>query len=183
MSGDLGFHVLELDGWLESKRAHTVVDFDRLDDFDLYIANGEIMVSFDVLETLFNRYILAYPGARLADVKVSYYSSRQLKITGRANSFGLLPRPSVPITPVPGATGIKLESIVPIYANGVKLDGNPLYVDYQALFSPPKVVGNAVAARVGARGPGATARRRRALGAPHHCCGAPSVSYLRKRLS
>ncbi|WP_301795810.1 hypothetical protein [Burkholderia oklahomensis] len=99
LSGDPGFHVLRLDGRLESKRAHVAVDFDKLDDFDLHISTGEIMVSCDVLQTRFNRYIFAYPGAHLADAKTSCDSSRQLEITGRANPFGLPPRPSVPFTP------------------------------------------------------------------------------------
>ncbi|KVE24549.1 hypothetical protein WS67_20865 [Burkholderia singularis] len=181
LNQDLGFHVLQLDGWLEPKRADMPVDFDAPDTYDLRIESGEIMVPFEVLATLFNRYILTYPGARFTDVKTSYYTAKQLMITGRANPWGLLPHPSVPVTMIADIatiddrpvlrltpqqtqafglplttmmhlTGIGLASVVPITAAGVDFKGNTLDIDYQALFPPPKIVGNASAAWVGARG-------------------------------
>ncbi|AIO69857.1 hypothetical protein DM82_5582 [Burkholderia oklahomensis] len=56
-------------------------------------------------------------------------ATRSNAIPDRADPEALAQRTAalgVPITPMLGATGIRLESIVPIHANGVKLDGNTL---------------------------------------------------------
>ncbi|WP_323118979.1 hypothetical protein [Burkholderia alba] len=181
LSRDIGFHVRRLDGWLESKRPRAPVDFDRPEDFDLHVNSGEIVVPFPVLDTLFNRYILAYQGARFTDVKVSYHAPNQLTISGRANPWGVLSTPSVPVTLVADietvanrpilrlspqhteslgipltdlmrVTRISLASVVPIDAPGVKFAGNTLDIDYQSVFPPPKIVGNATEAWAGPRG-------------------------------
>ena len=167
-------HIRSLEGQMTSVK-RGVVDFDDKFSYVLSIDTGNVALAADDLTNLMNKYVFAYPGAPLKNLKVSLRGP-SLGLTGTLHKGVNIPfdiTSSVSMTPdqkmllhptkikifgVDGealmrALGINLQKMLDLSkAKGVFVHGNDLLLSPLEVLPPPQIKGRIAAVRVGTDG-------------------------------
>ncbi|KUY92492.1 MULTISPECIES: hypothetical protein [unclassified Burkholderia] len=168
LSGDIGFHVEDLDVQLVAKRPGEPVDLDDPNQYDIRILGGTVVESWKAMSALFNNYLLDYSPRSLNDLQLSA-DGQDLRVQGGIKLWNHVPgvwlptdmkgslsvlddrhlafRPSqVSVLGIPQATllrslGIELASLTPLQRRGAELRGDTLVLDQYTVFPPPVLNG------------------------------------------
>lgn len=181
LSGDVGFHVDELDAQLVAKRAGEPVDLDDPNQYDIRILGGTVVESWKAMSVLFNSYLLDYSPRSLNDLQLSLRVQGGIKLwnhvpgvwlpTDMKGSLAVLDERHLAFTPtqvsvlaIPQATllrslGIELASLTPLRRRGAELRGDTLVLDQYTVFPPPILDGKLAQASVERDGLRLTFRR------------------------
>jgi hypothetical protein len=167
-------HIRALDGEMSSVKSG-VVDFDDKLSYILTVDTGHVTLAASDLTNLMNKYVFAYPGAPLKNLKVTLRGAA-LGLTGTLHKGVNIPfdiTSSVSMTAdekmrlhptkikifgVDGAAlmralGINLQKMLDLSkAKGIFVQGNDLLLDPLEILPPPRIKGRIVAVRVGADG-------------------------------
>lgn len=165
LSGDIGFHVEDLDVELVSKRPGEPVDLDDPNQYDIRILGGTVVESWKAMSALFNDYLLDYSPRSLNDLQLSA-DGTNLRVRGGIKLWNHVPgvwlptdmkgslsvlddrhlafKPSqVSVLGIPQAKllrslGIELASLTPLQRRGAELRGDTLVLDQYTVFPPPR---------------------------------------------
>ncbi|KVL36791.1 hypothetical protein WS97_10895 [Burkholderia territorii] len=168
LSGDIGFHVEDLDVQLIAKRPGEPVDLDDPNQYDIRILGGSVVESWKAMSALFNNYLLDYSPRSLNDLQLSA-DGQDLRVRGGIKLWNHVPgvwlptdmkgslsvlddrhlafRPSqVSVLGIPQAKllrslGIELASLTPLQRRGAELRGDTLVLDQYTVFPPPVLNG------------------------------------------
>ncbi|CAM2167467.1 Lipoprotein [Burkholderia latens] len=168
LSGDIGFHVEDLDVQLIAKRAGEPVDLDDPNQYDIRILGGSVVESWKAMSALFNDYLLDYSPRSLNDLQLSA-DGQDLRVQGGIKLWNHVPgvwlptdmkgsltvlddrhlafKPSqVSVLGIPQAKllrslGIELASLTPLQRRGAELRGDTLVLDQYTVFPPPVLNG------------------------------------------
>ncbi|AOK16444.1 hypothetical protein WT26_10700 [Burkholderia cepacia] len=168
LSGDIGFHVEDLDVELVSKRPGEPVDLDDPNQYDIRILGGTVVESWKAMSALFNNYLLDYSPRSLNDLQLSA-DGTNLRVQGGIKLWNHVPgvwlptdmkgslsvlddrhlafKPSqVSVLGIPQAKllrslGIELASLTPLQRRGAELRGDTLVLDQYTVFPPPVLNG------------------------------------------
>jgi hypothetical protein len=167
-------HIRSLDGEMNSVK-RGVVDFDDKFSYILSVDTGHVTLSPTDLTNLMNKYVFAYPGAPLKNLKVSARGT-SLGLTGTLHKGVNIPfdiTSSVSMTPdekmrlhptkikifgVDGAVlmralGINLQKMLDLSkAKGVSVQGNDLLLSPLEVLPPPRIKGRIATVKVGPDG-------------------------------
>lgn len=166
--------VLDID-WLEGELRPAVdsvpVIFDDPTTFSLYIDSGVVALSMTSLERLMNDWVFAYDDAPLQDLEFEVKDG-QLRLHGKLDKLINVPfeidaspsmtaKGEIRIRPSRMSTGgfignairkllgLDLEEAVDLdEAQGVRAEGNDLYLDPNRLLPPPRIDGNIAAIEI-----------------------------------
>jgi hypothetical protein len=167
-------HIRSLDGEMNSVK-RGVVDFDDKFSYILSIDRGDVTLSSADLTNLMNKYVFAYPGAPLKNLKVSVRGTA-LGLSGTLHKGVNIPfdiTSNVSMTPdekmrlhptqikifgVDGAVlmralGINLQKMLDLSkAKGVFVQGNDLLLSPLEILPPPRIKGRIAIVKVGPAG-------------------------------
>ncbi|WP_175755946.1 hypothetical protein [Burkholderia ambifaria] len=186
LSGDIGFHVEDLDVQLIAKRPGEPVDLDDPNQYDIRILGGTVVESWKAMSALFNNYLLDYSPRSLNDLQLSA-DGQDLRVQGGIKLWNHVPgvwlptdmkgslsvlddrhlafKPSqVSVLGIPQAKllrslGIELASLTPLQRRGAELRGDTLVLDQYTVFPPPVLNGKLAQATVERDGLRLTFRR------------------------
>ncbi|MGU7769378.1 hypothetical protein ACV229_04265 [Burkholderia sp. MR1-5-21] len=186
LSGDIGFHVEDLDVQLVAKRAGEPVDLDDPNQYDIRILGGTVVESWKAMSALFNNYLLDYSPRSLNDLQLSA-DGRNLRVQGGIKLWNHVPGVWLPtdmkgslsvlddrhlayapaqvsVLGIPQAKllrslGIELASLTPLQRRGAELRGDTLVLDQYTVFPPPVLNGKLAQATVEPDGLRLTFRR------------------------
>ncbi|KUZ63741.1 hypothetical protein WI36_30270 [Burkholderia ubonensis] len=186
LSGDIGFHVEELDVQLVAKRPVEPVDLDDPNQYDIRILGGTVVASWKAMSALFNDYLLDYSPRSLNHLQLSA-DGRSLRVQGGIKLWNHVPgvwlptdmkgsltvlddrhlafSPSeVSVLGIPQAKllrslGVELASLTPLRRRGAELRGDSLVLDQYTVFPPPVLNGKLATATVERDGLRLTFRR------------------------
>ncbi|MGS0894056.1 hypothetical protein ACVBGC_16195 [Burkholderia stagnalis] len=186
LSGDIGFHVEDLDVQLVSKRPGDPIDLDDPNQYDIRILGGTVVESWKAMSALFNNYLLDYSPRSLNDLQLSA-DGQDLRVQGGIKLWNHVPGVWLPtdmkgslavlddrhlaFTPsqvsvlgIPQAKllrslGIELASLTPLQRRGAELRGDMLVLDQYTVFPPPMLTGKLAHATVERDGLRLTFRR------------------------
>ncbi|PRF32832.1 hypothetical protein C6Q08_13415 [Burkholderia multivorans] len=186
LSGDIGFHVEDLDVQLVAKRPGEPVDLDDPNQYDIRILGGTVVESWKAMSALFNDYLLDYSPRSLNDLRLAA-DGQDLRVTGGIKLWNHVPgvwlptdmkgslsvlddrhlafKPSqVSVLGIPQAKllrslGIELSSLTPLRRRGAELRGDTLVLDQYTVFPPPMLNGRLAHATVEPDGLRLTFRR------------------------
>ncbi|WP_443111578.1 hypothetical protein [Burkholderia sp. FERM BP-3421] len=175
LSGEIGFHVDELDAQLVSKRAGEPVDLDDPNQYDIRILGGSVVAPWAAMSALFNQYLLDYSPRSLNDLQLSA-DGADLRVQGGIKLWNHVPgvwlptdmqgalrvlddrhlafTPSrvsvlgVPQAALLRALGIELATLTPLRRRGAELRGDTLVLDQYTVFPPPALAGHLADARI-----------------------------------
>ncbi|AFQ48367.1 hypothetical protein [Burkholderia cepacia] len=181
LSGDIGFHVEDLDVQMIAKRPGEPVDLDDPNQYDIRILGGTVVESWKAMSALFNNYLLDYSPRSLNDLQLSA-DGQDLRVQGGIKLWNHVPgvwlptdmkgslsvlddrhlafKPSqVSVLGIPQAQllrslGIELASLTPLQRRGAELRGDALVLDQYTVFPPPILngkLGHATVERDGLR--------------------------------
>ncbi|MGK8202405.1 hypothetical protein ACRS8P_31820 [Burkholderia cenocepacia] len=206
VSGDIGFHVEDLDVQLVARRAGEPVDLDDPNQYDIHILGGTVVESWKAMSALFNNYLLDYSPRSLNDLQLSA-DGQNLRVRGGIKLWNHVPGVWLPtdmkgtlavlddrhlaFTPsqvsvlgVPQAKllrslGIELASLTPLQRRGAELRGDTLVLDQYTVFPPPILSGKLGQATVERDGLRLTFRRAADAPAPKRPqIDAPSYMWM-----
>ncbi|WP_269506776.1 hypothetical protein [Burkholderia sp. IMCC1007] len=206
LSGDIGFHVEDLDAQLVAKRPGEPVDLDDPNQYDIRILGGTVVESWKAMSALFNNYLLDYSPRSLNDLQLSA-DGQDLRVQGGIKLWNHVPgvwlptdmkgslsvlddrhlafKPSqVSVLGVPQAKllrslGIELASLTPLQRRGAELRGDTLVLDQYTVFPPPMLSGKLGQATVERDGLRLTFRRAADAPAPKRPqIDAPSYMWM-----
>ncbi|QTD88122.1 hypothetical protein [Burkholderia anthina] len=206
LSGDIGFHVEDLDALLVAKRPGEPVDLDDPNQYDIHILGGTVVESWKAMSALFNNYLLDYSPRSLNDLQLSA-AGQDLRVQGGIKLWNHVPgvwlptdmqgslsvlddrhlafKPSqVSVLGVPQAKllrslGIELASLTPLQRRGAELRGDTLVLDQYTVFPPPMLNGKLGQATVERDGLRLTFRRAADAPAPKRPqIDAPSYMWM-----
>ncbi|QQK03998.1 MULTISPECIES: hypothetical protein [Burkholderia] len=206
LSGDIGFHVEDLDAQLVAKRPGEPVDLDDPNQYDIRILGGTVVESWKAMSALFNNYLLDYSPRSLNDLQLSA-DGQNLRVQGGIKLWNHVPgvwlptdmkgslsvlddrhlafKPSqVSVLGVPQAKllrslGIELASLTPLQRRGAELRGDTLVLDQYTVFPPPMLNGKLGQATVERDGLRLTFRRAADAPAPKRPqIDAPSYMWM-----
>ncbi|MCA8093535.1 hypothetical protein LGM65_22045 [Burkholderia anthina] len=206
LSGDIGFHVEDLDALLVAKRPGEPVDLDDPNQYDIHILGGTVVESWKAMSALFNNYLLDYSPRSLNDLQLSA-DGQDLRVQGGIKLWNHVPgvwlptdmqgslsvlddrhlafKPSqVSVLGVPQAKllrslGIELASLTPLQRRGAELRGDTLVLDQYTVFPPPMLNGRLGQATVERDGLRLTFRRAADAPAPKRPqIDAPSYMWM-----
>ena len=206
LSGDIGFHVEDLDALLVAKRPGEPVDLDDPNQYDIHILGGTVVESWKAMSALFNNYLLDYSPRSLNDLQLSA-DGQDLRVQGGIKLWNHVPgvwlptdmqgslsvlddrhlafKPSqVSVLGVPQAKllrslGIELASLTPLQRRGAELRGDTLVLDQYTVFPPPMLNGKLGQATVERDGLRLTFRRAADAPAPKRPqIDAPSYMWM-----
>ncbi|HHX4059728.1 MAG: hypothetical protein ACN6QT_20945 [Burkholderia contaminans] len=206
LSGDIGFHVEDLDVELVSKRPGEPVDLDDPNQYDIRILGGTVVESWKAMSALFNDYLLDYSPRSLNDLQLSA-DGTNLRVQGGIKLWNHVPgvwlptdmkgtlsvlddrhlafKPSqVSVLGIPQAKllrslGIELASLTPLQRRGAELRGDTLVLDQYTVFPPPVLNGKLGQATVERDGLRLTFRRVAGAPAPQRPqIDAPSYMWM-----
>ncbi|WP_322026177.1 hypothetical protein [Burkholderia sp. BCC1977] len=168
LSGDIGFHVEDLDVQLIAKRPGEPVDLDDPNQYDIRILGGTVVESWKAMSALFNHYLLDYSPRSLNDLQLSA-DGQDLRVQGGIKLWNHVPgvwlptdmkgslsvlddrhlafKPAqVSVLGIPQAKllrslGIELASLTPLQRRGAELRGDTLVLDQYTVFPPPVLNG------------------------------------------
>ena len=167
-------HIRSLDGEMSSVKSG-VVDFDDKLSYILTVDTGHVTLAATDLTNLMNKYVFAYPGAPLKNLKVSLRGT-SLGLTGTLHKGVNIPfdiTSSVSMTAdekmrlhptkikifgVDGAVlmralGINLQKMLDLSkAKGIYVQGNDLLLSPLEVLPPPRIKGRIVGVNVGPDG-------------------------------
>ncbi|HDR8952254.1 hypothetical protein [Burkholderia vietnamiensis] len=186
LSGDIGFHVEDLDVQLVAKRAGDPVDLDDPNQYDIRILGGTVVESWKAMSALFNNYLLDYSPRSLNDLQLSA-QGQDLRVRGGIKLWNHVPgvwlptdmtgslavlddrhlafKPTqvsvvgIPQAKLLRALGIELASLTPLRRRGAELRGDTLVLDQYTVFPPPLLDGKLAKATVESDGLRLTFRR------------------------
>ncbi|KAB0642647.1 hypothetical protein [Burkholderia latens] len=186
LSGDIGFHVEDLDVQLIAKRPGEPVDLDDPNQYDIRILGGSVVESWKAMSALFNDYLLDYSPRSLNDLQLSA-DGQDLRVQGGIKLWNHVPgvwlptdmkgslsvlddrhlafKPTqVSVLGIPQAKllrslGIELASLTPLQRRGAELRGDTLVLDQYTVFPPPVLNGKLAQATVERDGLRLTFRR------------------------
>lgn len=181
LSGDIGFHVEDLDVQMIAKHPGEPVDLDDPNQYDIRILGGTVVESWKAMSALFNNYLLDYAPRSLNDLQLSA-DGGDLRVQGGIKLWNHVPgvwlptdmkgslsvlddrhlafKPSqVSVLGIPQAKllrslGIELASLTPLQRRGAELRGDTLVLDQYTVFPPPVLngkLGHATVERDGLR--------------------------------
>ncbi|CAN0620154.1 conserved protein of unknown function [Burkholderia multivorans] len=193
LSGDIGFHVEELDVELVAKQAGEPVDLDDPNQYDIRILGGSVVESWKAMSALFNGYLLDYSPRSLNDLRLSA-DGPNLRVQGGIKLWNHVPGAWLPtdmsgtlsvlddrhlafaptqvsVLGIPQAQllrafGIELASLTPLQRRGAALRGDTLVLDQHTVFPPPLLDGRLAQASVERDGLRLTFRRASGAQAP-----------------
>ncbi|VWC19050.1 lipoprotein [Burkholderia pseudomultivorans] len=206
VSGDIGFHVEDLDVQLVARRAGEPVDLDDPNQYDIHILGGTVVESWKAMSALFNNYLLDYSPRSLNNLQLSA-DGQNLRVRGGIKLWNHVPGVWLPtdmkgtlavlddrhlaFTPsqvsvlgVPQAKllrslGIELASLTPLQRRGAELRGDTLVLDQYTVFPPPILSGKLGQATVERDGLRLTFRRAADAPAPKRPqIDAPSYMWM-----
>ncbi|KWK07693.1 hypothetical protein [Burkholderia stagnalis] len=186
LSGDIGFHVEDLDVQLVAKRPGEPVDLDDPNQYDIRILGGTVVESWKAMSALFNNYLLDYSPRSLNDLQLSA-DGQNLRVQGGIKLWNHVPGVWLPtdmrgslavlddrhlafaptqvsVLGIPQAKllrslGIELASLTPLQRRGAELRGDTLVLDQYTVFPPPLLNGKLAQATVERDGLRLTFRR------------------------
>ncbi|RQS61886.1 hypothetical protein DID96_32440 [Burkholderia sp. Bp8963] len=186
LSGDIGFHVEDLDVQLVAKRPGEPVDLDDPNQYDIRILGGTVVESWKAMSALFNNYLLDYSPRSLNDLQLSA-DGQNLHVQGGIKLWNHVPGVWLPtdmkgslsvlddrhiafaptqvsVLGIPQAKllrslGIELASLTPLQRRGAELRGDTLVLDQYTVFPPPVLNGRLAQATVQPDGLRLTFRR------------------------
>ncbi|KVD01103.1 hypothetical protein WI78_09585 [Burkholderia ubonensis] len=195
LSGDIGFHVEELDVQLVAKRSGEPVDLDDPNQYDIRILGGTVVASWKAMSALFNDYLLDYSPRSLNLLQLSA-DGRNLRVQGGIKLWNHVPGVWLPtdmkgsltvlddrhlafsptevsVLGIPQAKllrslGVELASLTPLRRRGAELRGDSLVLDQYTVFPPPVLNGKLAAATVERDGLRLTFQRVPDAPAPKH---------------
>lgn len=159
--GDIGFFVPRLTLSLIPNDPESPVVFDDPTSFSIKPHKGEVVLSPQSLDALFNQHVFNFPGAPLKELKLTtapgvltlagkLYRSKWVPFVMKGpllleGGHNLLFTPSyvavdgVDATKVLPAANVKLDELLKVEAGGTKLIGSTIHLDTRLLFPPPKL--------------------------------------------
>lgn len=167
---DITLHIHRLRGTMRSKRGGPVV-FDDKESFVLHLASAEVGLTGSDLTALLNKYVFAYPGAPLTDLRITVARSDIVQ-TGYLHKVVALPftiHAVLSVTPdgririhptrtdilglhVDGlmrGLGLSLDKLVDMRkAHGASVRGNDIYLTPDSILPPPTIEGRVTAVRI-----------------------------------
>lgn len=172
--GDIGFFVPRLMLSLRPYDPGNPVIFDDPTSFYLKPHRGEVVLSPQALDALFNQHVFNFPGASLKELKATtapgvltlagkMYRSKWVTFVMKGpllleQGHKLLFTPNyvavdgVDATKVLLVANVKLDELLKVEAVGAKLIGNTIHLDTRLLFPPPKLDINLKGIRLEERG-------------------------------
>ncbi|MBR8059305.1 hypothetical protein [Burkholderia dolosa] len=186
LSGDIGFHIEDLDVQLVAKQPGEPVDLDDPNQYDIRILGGTVVESWKAMSALFNDYLLDYSPRSLNGLQLTA-DGDDLRVRGGIKLWNHVPgvwlptdmkgslsvlddrhlafKPSeVSVLGIPQAKllrslGIELSSLTPLQRRGAELRGDTLVLDQYTVFPPPVLNGKLAHATVERDGLRLTFRR------------------------
>ncbi|WP_083294622.1 hypothetical protein [Burkholderia plantarii] len=169
LTGNIGFHVDQLDARMVPRHPGEPVDLDDPNQYEIRILGGSVLESWPAMNALFNDYLLDYTPRALNNLKLAP-DGTQLRVTGGIRLWNHVPpgvwlptsmtgsirvldgrhlayTPSqvsvlgVPQAKLLHALGIELASLTPLRRRGAELKGDSLVLDQYTVFPPPVLNG------------------------------------------
>lgn len=172
--GNIGFFVPRLMLSLIPNDPESPVVFDDPTSFSIKPHKGEVVLSPQSLDALFNQHVFNFHGAPLKELKFTtapgvltlagkLYRSKWVAFVMKGpltleQGHNLLFTPNsvvvdgVDATKVLPAANVKLDELLKVDANGTKLIGSTIHLDTRLLFPPPKLDLDIKEARLEERG-------------------------------
>jgi len=164
-------HIHNLRGELLRTARDTPPTFDEKNSFTLKIDSGEIGVTAGHLAELMNRYLLAYPGAPLRNVKLSFDRNR-LKQKADLKKGAWIPFEAegslsatpdgviafhvtairsahLPIKGLMDLLSVKVADLINVnQSRGMRVKGNDIFLYPERIIPPPRIRGRITAVRI-----------------------------------